>query len=714
MSGINLFSEPVIRGSQASAGSRQAPLQQQQQQSQVAQALEAAARHSQGFDAAAAFPRPTSSFDAVRAPQGHMMFHGAAPAYYGTAPQVQSYGSNGYHPGYTDYSKYENYDHDDVENYRDDDYYRDRREAEWQQQMESQYFSRWGSDKVNDWEAYQTHYDTAAREWDDDKQQRSSRGPDDVPTPARAGGATAQVEDAKAAAEYRRRHEMQVINAFTEGSVPAPVQSFQEACLPYEVLQEIQEAKFERPTPIQAQCWPILSAGQDLIGIAKSGSGKTLAFLAPAFAQLLQRACDVASGPQVLVLAPTRELARQIQMEALKFGRSSGILSCALTGGESKADQLEWIQRGCHVLVATPGRLNELLEKRHVSLGQVFYAVLDEADKMLDMGFEPQIRRIIKEAPAGPERQTLLFSATWPKAVRKLAFDFLKRPLHVQIGEMSSAKANSDINQQIVVVDRSDDKNECLVERLRQLKAETMAAEDDAGLAIIFVARKFSCEELARYLKRSIQGLDVVTIHGDKDQRERDTALHGFTQKKKHVLVATDVASRGLDIKGVKLVVNYDPANTPEDYVHRIGRTGRAGQKGTSLTFLVRGLSEDIKKAKSIEQVIATAGQEVPKALTDYLIEHAAAGKRPGKGSRRKGGGKGGQGFFGGSGGQDHFSNSWKDAGWSPMPDMRSKGKKGYSSSCGKGGGKGDSKGKSSFGGYFGGSNYGYGGGWPG
>jgi len=529
----------------------------------------------------------------------------------------------------------------DEQAYGEDLDWHEQREAEWLQRMQAQYFSRWSADKQNDWQAYQASFaaaqDVVATGSSEPQSLQGSGGAQSVPSR----------EETRGAQEYRKQHEMKVISTFT-GSVPTPVQSFEEASLPPQVFKEMKEAGFVSPTPIQAQCWPILNASHDIIGIAKSGSGKTLAFLGPAFARILRTGADVQRGPMALVLAPTRELARQIQLEALRFGRSSGILCCCCTGGESKAEQLEWLKRGCHVIVATPGRLKEFLGQRQVWLGQVNYLVLDEADRMLDMGFEPQIRSIIEECPRGADRQTLLFSATWPKAVRQLAFDFLTRPVHVHIGETNTAKANTDVTQHVVLLDGHDEKDRKLDDLLAQ-----HLGEDDLG--IIFVSTKRACQELANLLWNRKCG--VTEIHGDKDQRERDWALREFTSKEKRVMVATDVASRGLDIKGVKLVINYDAANTPEDYVHRIGRTGRAGEKGISYTFLVKSDSADVKKAKQILEVMIAADQEIPEDLRQLVgFRGSKGGKGSGKSSKVFG--KGSKGSKGSSKGRGKHEQS--------------------------------------------------------
>jgi len=504
-------------------------------------------------------------------------------------------------------------------------------QEEWQQQIQAQYFSRWSVDKQDEWQAYQTAFEAQAAAPLGQQVQPSSQ---------------VSELDPRVAEEYRRRHEMRVISAFSGGTLPAPVITFDRAPLPPGVLQEVTKANFTEPTPIQAQCWPILTAGHDLIGIAKSGSGKTLAFLVPGFASVLRRNTDAQRGPGVLVLAPTRELAHQIQLEALKFGRSSGVLCCAVTGGEPKGEQLEWIRHGCHVIVATPGRLNEFLQQKYLWLGQVGYLVLDEADRMLDMGFEPQIRRIIEECPRGADRQTLLFSATWPKAVRQLAFDFLRRPFHVHIGEMHAAKANTDITQNVLLLGDATDKDKALEDTLEEYLP-------DEELAIVFVATKRACQDMAH--RSFLRKFGVAEIHGDKDQRQRDDALHSFVSRKQRILVATDVASRGLDIRGVALVVNYDAANTAEDHVHRIGRTGRAGEKGTSFTFLVRNDADDTKRARAVLEVMEQSGQTVPEDLRQLAgtpVRGGGVSRGRGRGGfRGRGGSKGGKGSGGYKGG---------------------------------------------------------------
>uniref|UniRef100_A0A453EV38 RNA helicase n=1 Tax=Aegilops tauschii subsp. strangulata TaxID=200361 RepID=A0A453EV38_AEGTS len=251
---------------------------------------------------------------------------------------------------------------------------------------------------------------------------------------------TAAADDPSAEA-YRRRHEITVIG----DNVPAPITEFDSGVIPLDILKEIQRAGFPSPTPIQAQSWPIALLNQDVVAIAKTGSGKTLGYLLPGFMHIKRMQNSTRSGPTVLVLAPTRELATQILEEAVKFGRSSRISSTCLYGGAPKGPQLRDLERGVDVVVATPGRLNDILEMRKISLKQVSYLVLDEADRMLDMGFEPQIRKIVRDIPSG--RQTLMYTATWPKEVRRIADELLVHPVQVTIGSVDELVANKAITQ---------------------------------------------------------------------------------------------------------------------------------------------------------------------------------------------------------------------------------------------------------------------------
>jgi ATP-dependent RNA helicase DDX5/DBP2 len=335
---------------------------------------------------------------------------------------------------------------------------------------------------------------------------------------------------------YRRRHEITV----TGDNVPAPVTSFASSGFPSEILREVQNAGFSAPTPIQAQSWPIALQSKDIVAIAKTGSGKTLGYLLPAFIHLKRTNNNAKMGPTVLVLSPTRELATQIQDEAVKFSKTSRIACTCLYGGAPKGPQLRDIDRGADIVVATPGRLNDILEMRRISLHQVSYLVLDEADRMLDMGFEPQIRKIVKEVPA--RRQTLMYTATWPKEVRRIAADLLVNPVQVNIGNVDELVANKSITQHIEVLAH--------MEKQRRLES-ILRSQDQGSKIIIFCSTKKMCDQLARNLTRQF---GAAAIHGDKSQADRDHVLNQFRSGRTPVLVATDVAARGLDVKDIRLL----------------------------------------------------------------------------------------------------------------------------------------------------------------
>lgn len=403
---------------------------------------------------------------------------------------------------------------------------------------------------------------------------------------------------------YRLKHGVRAWATNGSAPVPRPTDSFLAAGITGSLLHAFSAAGFAGPTPVQAQVWPVAREGWDVIGIAKTGSGKTLGFLVPAY-QWMSSARR--GGILTLICAPTRELATQIHDEATKFSKASGFWSACVYGGQPKREQLPAVRAGSPILVATPGRLNDFLDTKDINLSSVGYLVFDEADRMLDMGFEPQIRDIMKFIPR--QRQTLMFSATWPEEVQTLAHDFLNSPMHVQVGNPSSLSANEDISQQVVMLNSSEEKDAALVQVLR-------SGANARDRVLVFVAMKKQCDMVERTLKK--QGFAANTMHSDKDQHQREEALHQFRSGAKSVLVATDVAARGLDIKGVSMVVNYDSANSTEDHVHRIGRTGRAGEKGRSVTFLTRS-GEDAWKSIGIAEVMEKAGCPVPREMRQVV-----------------------------------------------------------------------------------------------
>ena len=410
--------------------------------------------------------------------------------------------------------------------------------------------------------------------------------------------AAASLPTAEEVSRWMKQHQVEISDG-----CPPPVITFAAARLLPELLQTLEAAGFSQPSPIQAASWSPAVAGRDVVAIAKTGSGKTLGYLAPAIGLI---AADpsllVMSQPTALVLAPTRELATQITAECERFGGSSGIASVCLYGGAPRAAQLAELEKGVHVVVATPGRLNDFIDAGQVELDEARYVVLDEADRMLDMGFEPQIREALKQVPRG-SRQTLMFSATWPTEVQALAADFLRKPCKVTIGGSGGGAlvVNQDVEQRIVFTH---------TEAMREAElAKQIRLHPTDARAIVFCSTKKSCEAVARTLRRLCS---CAAIHGDKEQHERDKAIADFKSGAIPVLVATDVAARGLDIAAVGMVVNYEMPSRIEDYVHRVGRTGRAGAKGYAVSFMG---AADAKHAPAILKLLKEAGQKPPVEL---------------------------------------------------------------------------------------------------
>jgi ATP-dependent RNA helicase DDX5/DBP2 len=330
---------------------------------------------------------------------------------------------------------------------------------------------------------------------------------------------------------FRRKHQMTIAGS----NVPKPVETFDEAGFPRYVMDEVKAQGFPAPTAIQSQGWPMALSGRDVVGIAETGSGKTLTYCLPSIVHInAQPLLAPGDGPIVLVLAPTRELAVQIQEEMKKFGRSSRIRNTCVYGGVPKGPQIRDLSRGVEVCIATPGRLIDMLEAGKTNLRRVTYLVLDEADRMLDMGFEPQIRKIIGQIR--PDRQTLMWSATWPKEVRALASDFLQDFIQVNIGSMELA-ANHRITQIVEVVTEME-------KRDRMIKHMEKVMENKENKILIFVGTKRVADEITRFLRQD--GWPALSIHGDKQQNERDWVLDQFKTGKSPIMVATDVASRGI------------------------------------------------------------------------------------------------------------------------------------------------------------------------
>ncbi|RCK64281.1 ATP-dependent RNA helicase DED1 [Candida viswanathii] len=418
-------------------------------------------------------------------------------------------------------------------------------------------------------------------------------------------------------------------------NVPDPITAFTAPPLDELLVENITLSRFTKPTPVQKYSVPIVAAGRDLMACAQTGSGKTGGFLFPVLSEsYLNGPAPVPEStgafsshkvhPTILVMAPTRELVSQIYEESKKFSYRSWVRPCVVYGGADIGQQMRNLDRGCDLLVATPGRLKDLLERGKVSLANIKYLVLDEADRMLDMGFEPQIRHIVEECdmPEVADRQTLMFSATFPRDIQVLARDFLKDYVFLSVGRVGSTSEN--ITQKILYVEDEDKKSVIL----------DLLSANENGLTIVFTETKRMADQLADFLYD--QGFPATAIHGDRSQYEREKALAAFKNGAAPILVATAVAARGLDIPNVGHVINFDLPSDIDDYVHRIGRTGRAGNVGIATSFFNRGNKNVVK---GLIEILSEANQPIPDFLTKVSRE-SSFGKMGRGGSR--GGSRGG------------------------------------------------------------------------
>jgi ATP-dependent RNA helicase RhlE len=353
-------------------------------------------------------------------------------------------------------------------------------------------------------------------------------------------------------------------------TTPPAAGTFADLALAEPLLRALAEKNYTEPSPIQAQAIPYLLQGRDLIGVAQTGTGKTAAFALPILHRLAANPAPVMlRQPRALILAPTRELAAQIAQSFGAYGKFLKLSHAAVFGGVSLSPQIRALQRGVDILIATPGRLMDLERQKHVRLDKVEIFVLDEADRMLDLGFVHEIKRIIAKLPQ--RRQSLLFSATMPPAIQELASSLIHNPARVEVTPVSSTVER--IDQQIAFVDKQD-KNKLLAH---------MIGKHPQGLVLVFVRMKHMANKLVEQLGKD--GILADAIHGNKSQGARQRALENFRSGHRRVLVATDIAARGIDVKGIALVVNYDLPEEPESYVHRIGRTARAGLDGQAIAF---------------------------------------------------------------------------------------------------------------------------------
>ncbi|XP_014376059.1 ATP-dependent RNA helicase DDX3X isoform X2 [Alligator sinensis] len=480
----------------------------------------------------------------------------------------------------------------------------------------------------------------------------------------------------------------------TGNNCPPHIESFSDVDMGEIIMGNIELTRYTRPTPVQKHAIPIIKEKRDLMACAQTGSGKTAAFLLPILSQIYTDGPGDAlramkengrygrrkQYPISLVLAPTRELAVQIYEEARKFSYRSRVRPCVVYGGADIGQQIRDLERGCHLLVATPGRLVDMMERGKIGLDFCKYLVLDEADRMLDMGFEPQIRRIVEQDTMPPKgvRQTMMFSATFPKEIQMLARDFLDEYIFLAVGRVGSTSEN--ITQKVVWVEEMDK---------RSFLLDLLNATGKDSLTLVFVETKKGADALEDFLYH--EGYACTSIHGDRSQRDREEALHQFRSGRSPILVATAVAARGLDISNVKHVINFDLPSDIEEYVHRIGRTGRVGNLGLATSFFNE---RNINITKDLLDLLVEAKQEVPSWLENMAYEqlHKGGGSRGRSKSSR---------FSGGFGARDYRTSSGSSSssfsGSRPPSSRSSGGSRGF----GGGGGGG------SYGGFYNSDGYG-------
>ncbi len=357
--------------------------------------------------------------------------------------------------------------------------------------------------------------------------------------------------------------------------------SFEGLGIAPKLLEVLSKLNFTVPTPIQFQSIPIAVTGKDVMGIAQTGTGKTMAFGIPMIQRLAQN-----KGQKGLIILPTRELALQVDESLMKIGRAIGLKTAVFIGGEAMSRQLRALRQDPHVIIGTPGRINDHLEQGTISLQNVTVLVLDEADRMLDMGFEPQIRKILAKVPK--QRQTMLFSATMPDSIVKIATAYMSLPIRIEVAPAGTTA--KDVSQEVFFV--SKDKKLSLLEKV---------LGEHKGSVLVFTRTKFAAKKIAQSVRN--MGHTSSEIHSNRSLGQRKEALEGFKIGRYRVLVATDIAARGIDVTGIELVINYDLPENPEDYVHRIGRTGRAGLAGKAVSFAYPDQKYDVR---SIERLIKT------------------------------------------------------------------------------------------------------------
>ncbi len=426
----------------------------------------------------------------------------------------------------------------------------------------------------------------------------------------------------------------------------APV-TFASLALCRPLKRALKEQGYEQPTPIQAQAIPHLLEGRDLLGIAQTGTGKTAAFALPLLDRMSSNPKKLAPGrPRALVLTPTRELAAQIETSFAAYGKHVDVTNTVIFGGVKDVKQKQALRKGVDVLVATPGRLLDLIDQGEIDLRRIEFFVLDEADRMLDMGFIRDVRKVLDLLP--PRRQSLLFSATMPEDIVELAGEFLDDPLRVEV--TPPATTVEKIDQRLYYVERPD----------KRALLHWLLEDESIGQVLVFARTRHGADRIVKYLKREMH--TAAAIHGNKDQKQRTRALDGFRKGTTRVLVATDIAARGIDVPGITHVINYELPNVPEQYVHRIGRTARAGREGVALSFCDVDEREHLRAIEKLTRLPLWVVEDHPH-VSDVPLgtratqrasnrrrggggrgpreEQGAQGGR-GRGRRRRGGGGGG------------------------------------------------------------------------
>uniref|UniRef100_S4RU57 Probable ATP-dependent RNA helicase DDX46 n=1 Tax=Petromyzon marinus TaxID=7757 RepID=S4RU57_PETMA len=438
-------------------------------------------------------------------------------------------------------------------------------------------------------------------------------------------------ELAKMTAEEVSAYRLEMEGVMVKGKgCPKPIKTWVQCGISMKILNTLKKQNYEKPTPIQAQAIPAIMSGRDLIGIAKTGSGKTIGFLLPMFRHVMdQRPLEEGEGPIGVIMTPTRELALQIAKECRKFTKQLALRVVCVYGGTGISEQIAELKRGAEIIVCTPGRMIDMLAAnsgRVTNFRRATYMVLDEADRMFDMGFEPQVMRIIETSR--PDRQTVMFSATFPRAMEALARRILNKPVEVQVGGRSVVC--SDVEQHVIVIEEDTKFYKLL---------ELLGLYQEKGAVIVFVDKQEHADTLLKDLMKA--SYPCLSLHGGIDQYDRDSIINDFKSGVCRLMVATSVAARGLDVKHLIMVVNYDCPNHYEDYVHRVGRTGRAGNKGYSYTFIT---SEQERYSGDIIKALELSGTPLPPDLERLWTEFREKQKAEGK-TMRKSSGFSGKGF---------------------------------------------------------------------